>query len=1322
MMAASSSVPALQNEPSQLLNARACSNEPLAPTRQSDMPPSTQLPGDVHPEGDNELAPIYRAALLEIKGEATHDAGIHVYPIPWASTFGQWWSQMGRAMQSREMQQWMTDVGVDPMTVVLKPGLGEISFRLTRERDPQRVLHTLNQADARWAAISAPVLAAAKIIAAGDPAAVVKPPLDAGSERAPLDTIRRFYKEPATPTRAAAQARAVELLRDKSLVQLPPEQDRVLSESRSQTVLERHRATLGDIDIRYQAGYNLQYLSQRIEKGDDDEIGCVDELTKLKVYVPLDSSYKPAKADTSNGISLRQYLDDHGLNIPGNREQLVNLAKALMTPEPRAPLHGDYSGALGWAEPVDPMIFQDLRAMITQGKPGGIDLGAFKSVLEYLLDKWPLSTSQARNPRLLIDNLLSSPKAKALGAAIQAAFEVKSIKGRADDWLLAALCADAGTARAVENADSRLNIEGYRLMAAGNAGKTAAAVLKELHMSLVSCGKTTSLLAASAYTTLRLSFQAPEFLVKEIPAAIVLGSHAWVSFVTAVGRIEAKSPGATAAMTYWQVMDYASTAPVTDEEQRDEYLAQRHSLKDWAVANGIGLPQPNDTMAAVRTAFNAQLGELKAAALTAIDTVPTLSERVHALLKTALAGMSREQFEKKCITLQPPNRHFPGPYSVLDLCMDGRPFASKPPGPNDDVGTFGQAVLQATLLSNLGAIHATVEKPPTSQWVSSSPDVDIRKALTAIESLGDLPTRFNAAFSRFAADLEKTTKAQLKYLISTLALQDRQNLEYGKMTVVKHMNLARNNTGQPRRSRASPGSVLVKTERNGKFCTYEINRLTNKIIPRRDLGDFQTGDRTDVGSRPYTLFDVITPTGKYPPGFTDENKGTPGIPRSFSSERTAYIVDAVIKDIDLPAARQAAKGMTTFDTEVPPHKVVGEFALNLIPLRSAIVNFKKGNLSDAANDLILDIFGFVMGVGGAAKGAKALAAGASAVGKAAHVMKIVGRAAVGSLNPLSGIDDLARSAWAGARRTVAATQKGINYLRGATRSVDLLDVIKHPDIAQGTYKSAQGIQQRKGLAKFDKATNTWHTYDPRKKQMYGGPRKDFTPESARRVDGSDLGKIDDSLISQGLSSDNVVRMGGPMQNLKFIGSQMHTFEDTYKGTTRLNISAHGVAPGASDPLLFNGTKVVVDGVAYDAEGLLALLKSKTVNPVHYDTVRLLVCHGADGISTSFAHEFQKLVERPVKAFEGPVTMNYGATGVTVDRNRLAVKLNRRYPGLTPDKAKAMASILIRDEAAKGAAHHVFKRHGQKIIVDTTPLNGVPSSQETLINYRPRHFP
>ncbi|WQG57804.1 hypothetical protein RHM66_23305 [Pseudomonas sp. RTB3] len=137
-------------------------------------------------------------------------------------------------------------------------------------------------------------------------------------------------------------------------------------------------------------------------------------------------------------------------------------------------------------------------------------------------------------------------------------------------------------------------------------------------------------------------------------------------------------------------------------------------------------------------------------------------------------------------------------------------------------------------------------------------------------------------------------------------------------------------------------------------------------------------------------------------------KGEHGTPYSYASDRTRYLAEAVIADMELPAIKRYAKGATTFETQVPTYRIIEEIALNLIPFRSAIKHFIEGKTLEGFVDLAFDIFGFAVGLGAAAKVTKALSVGASALSKIARAGKILGRAAVGTLNPLSGLDDLAR--------------------------------------------------------------------------------------------------------------------------------------------------------------------------------------------------------------------------------------------------------------------------------------------------------------------------
>lgn len=314
-------------------------------------------------------------------------------------------------------------------------------------------------------------------------------------------------------------------------------------------------------------------------------------------------------------------------------------------------------------------------------------------------------------------------------------------------------------------AGSRTDIEGFALMSPDNAGKTASAVVAQLHVALQSKGKASTTQSAALYATLLLSSRAPEFLVKDIPAVVVVGSHAWVSFVTAVERIEANAPGATATMSYAQVMLHAGIAPVTAQEHRVEYLAQNAALKHWAVINGMGLPATDDAMHVVRTAFDAQIKELRDASSVSLTSPPTVRNLALEALKKALPAMDPTQFENKCITLQPAYRTFPGPYSVLDLYVDRRALSAEFPGPAHAVEQFGQTHLMAGLPSQAIYEHTQHVTSKKSIWVSSSTAVNVNEVLKTLKTLPDIAQPFDSAFSTFATDVEKVTKIQIKHLI-----------------------------------------------------------------------------------------------------------------------------------------------------------------------------------------------------------------------------------------------------------------------------------------------------------------------------------------------------------------------------------------------------------------------------------------------------------------------------------------------------------------------------------------------------------------------------
>ncbi|MDF3242050.1 hypothetical protein [Pseudomonas veronii] len=633
----------------------ALSHLPLA-RHKREAPAPTESAGDARTEGDRALAAEYSTALLLA---ANRESNINIRPIPADSSFGRWWGQLRAAFRSPDVVQWMRDKGINAESITLKPESGTITFKLKPSVDPEQKLHTVGQDDRRWGAISGPILQAARVINAGHEDTAFTPPASDLSESAPWFMVGRFYQERQDLTGPAMRRRAEELDRDQGFSRLDPSSAADLIESRSADALQKQEATVGDVLNRYEAINELRHLAKSVDIRNPEQIP--GELKRRTLSLSSPSTYQPISASQSNRVSLVQFLEDHGWHIPTHHEQLENLATALSTPAPKMPAHGNLGGALAWPVPLDQGDLQQLKADIGTGKIGDIDLGPSKNVLDYLLSGRTISAAEQSNPRRLIDTWITSPKGKALGEAIQTAFETRGVKGSASDWLLTALNSESASVSG-DDVDHQApgQIEGYRLVSAENSGKSPSTVVKELEDHLVAKGKASSPEKATIQAHLLLASRAPEFLIKDIPEGVVVGTHSWVSLATAVARIEAKAPGNTASMSYADVMLEASVAPISDDERTVEYVAQTDAIKHWSVANGMDYPSTDASMTTAREAYSAQIRELREAAQTHIGQMPTTRGIALEQLKVALPHVDPELFEEKTITLQPSNRHFPG--------------------------------------------------------------------------------------------------------------------------------------------------------------------------------------------------------------------------------------------------------------------------------------------------------------------------------------------------------------------------------------------------------------------------------------------------------------------------------------------------------------------------------------------------------------------------------------------------------------------------------------------------------------------------------------
>ncbi len=1090
---------------------------PLSPNQPTVSEPGSSSASDARPvdsraEGDSELARLYGNTLLRTNGISSHDRGLMIDNIPPSSTFGQWWAQLGRALQSPQVAEWMKSARVDKSTLTITPGSDQVSFKTTRNLTSSPALQTRGPQDKDWANVSGPVMAAGLIVANGYSFASFKPPLSENSNSAPLWLVKRFYKEQEqSPTET--HQRAKQILADEAFHKLDEPHLEELHESRSEDVLTDQKAALASLHDKQKLGNEFKYLaSQQVENGDWNE----------KILQYLDQTQFIAHPDGPNANepnrSLKNIIDDNGWDTPTNREALENLSRSLLRPESNTPEHGNYGGVLAWPTRLDKDSINQLEANIYHGRFGDINLQGFRNPLAYLMQGMTFTQSELRNPRTLIDTLIQSSKGQALGRAIQTKFEAQSVKGGVEEWLLAALNMDRffdypGAGR------PKISIAGFDLTDQRTWGKTAPEILKQVTAEILKNGDAASPEGASTLAYLLLSNRAPEYLVKDIPDRVIPGSHSWVSFATAVGRIEAQTPGATASMSYGQIMLFADVAPISLQERKVESAAQQGALRNWGIINGMASETP-EQMDEVRKAFNHQLSELKKAS-EAHDT-PAPDRRAIALknLSKTLMRLNTNQLQEKCITLDPYHKGFPGPYSVLDLYMEGRLFNLPP---LDTVAHHrNQPTAQAT----------------TNKWVSSSTAIDMDYVLRQAKRLPDLSHDFTRDFSAYSDTIGQSVTTQVKYLISQLALDDRRNFEYGEIEVTREIKETPINKFSLNRERVKPNVVLVKTKRNGNVEAYEINLKDGKISKRSDLGDFKSGPNwhTVEGVHLHRIgfrneYEPVRPSKEYAKELTDEKTHSlTSIPNSFSSERTSYIADAVLTDVDLPSIQKDAAGVTTFDTEEPFYKKLDEFVLNLIPFRSAIKNFMAGKIEHGIGDLVLDVFGFAVGLGAAARGAKALAAGASALSKTARTVRIIGRAAIGILNPLDGAADIARGIGTLGK---VGFNKGQHFFRTLAHSADNYDLVKaskrFDSSSFGTFKLNNEFLE--GSAIFQ--NGKWHQYNPLTGQGYGPALKDFLPSA--RIETEAFGKwatadgvtrkVDEAIVTNWKNTINAHRRG-----------------------------------------------------------------------------------------------------------------------------------------------------------------------------------------------------
>lgn len=794
-------------------------------------------------------------------------------------------------------------------------------------------------------------------------------------------------------------------------------------------------------------------------------------LSNWKMPIEPGSSYT---VEGVNDPNLAQVVTQLGFELPRTKTQAIALHDTL-DQKASAPVIGNSGGALSWPLPLNTAQQRAIIATLdcnTATLPGLPLADPRKGALGFLLDAMPLLADDLSDPDKALEKLLTSPAGEALGLAIQKDLNGIGTPASTYDYVLSAI--HLGLDRESIEQPHRNTVAGFDLAQSQHWGKPASAVFDALKTHLVATGKANQATAHIA-THLLLGRVAPQFLVKDVPNQVTPGSQSWANFCIAVAKVEEEAPGAASKMTFTDVMQRADQIDTPDAES-----AQRAALIDWGVANGSLSKQATEAYSArevdiVRTKFNDQQNQL----LSASET-----------LKTELPA-------RKQVALEKLKEHFPelepSVFEVPALLPD-RPQKQSGPTPLHDPNLPPEG-FHSMLDVFMGA--STLGK-----WKTDDPRIPIDK-LNQSPALGILDA-FNSQFAT-AMDARKNALATtVRHLISQLPLEDRKKIEHGKISFFHET--AYDTTFVPNRLASKDRVLSFKIEQGGQRAIYEID-IQSLSIKRRDnyINLVETSWPDANLERRREAFKPVTG------GQARQNESEPvgdTSPNSFTSLRSNLIADAFVEhlDVDNAAIKQAAEGSTAHERQLQSQTDVGEFFLNLIPFRSATVNFSSGNYAEGVLDLGMDIFSFV--TAGAGTAAKLVKTGASAISTGAKFIKgakVIGVTAIGALNPVDGVGDLLVGAAKLTRKTVnnvargvqvagstglSLVADGINTLKGTAGSYDLIKASKNHGVASiGTFKVADETVE--GVAV--RHNHHWYAYDEVKNQPFGAPLDDFNP-------------------------------------------------------------------------------------------------------------------------------------------------------------------------------------------------------------------------------------
>ena len=693
---------------------------------------------------------------------------------------------------------------------------------------------------------------------------------------------------------------------------------------------------------------------------------------------------------------VRQLLDYKGVGSPRTVGETRNVVRWLRTALPPAPALGNYAGLL--EEPWVPGKLTSGDKVTLKAEADMRWAGAQPERSEYLENATQEALEQ--NPAEHLENYLNSTDALDYGQELARILKWKDSptpKVVSQQLVTAALTLYAEQGKPAKPG----YVAGYSLYQHSNMGRTFNAVRGDLVNHLVANRGLEPKLAVLTAQIL-LAEAAPEFLVKEVPEEILIGTPAWMELRLGCEMANLKAPGTSQMMNEEQISDLTTLAPTSEGQTSLMQLGSIKFLLDWAVLNDV-LPDAEkgehnaESVKIASEAFFKQRKEINDA-LNAVSEIPSREALAIRELLKVFPGTTRAQLEGMTVLIADPDARRnmsisePRIRSLIQAYMTG------------DL-TPGKWVLRSDMPQNL-------IRPRTSPFqrnLEVEAPADKRAELDErIRQLPDMETELKKAVEAHTATLKKAYSTQLKLMFANLPLADRELLNNPESVV--SLFSVRGETGlspvdqtsaDVQAARGRQGT-LMRVELGTQVCYFEVF-ANGKIIKRTDLpkqlklGDVLAGrPNTDYWNNRYQRFasggfsvklDLDAYKNGTPPRpdassrVIIERIGEPiggttatvssglntGLTNTFASAKTESIV-TLIAEHNLyesdEALLQRAQG--TLPLEEKRKDLARDKAIlkGLVPFLGAYQEFSNGNVGAGLVALAVDIGGVLLGAGG----------------------------------------------------------------------------------------------------------------------------------------------------------------------------------------------------------------------------------------------------------------------------------------------------------------------------------------------------------------------